>query len=592
MAFDTFITYSSKDKSTADAACATLEAAGIRCWIAPRDIQPGGEYGEAIIDAIDHCRVMVLIFSSSANASRQIHREIERAVSKGVPIIPVRIEDIPPTKSMEYFLGAIHWLDALTPPLEKHLQHLVDTVKALLNVNAGEPAAGTVPHIYISYRRPSSVSAGRIYDRLSMELGGNVWMDIHSVPSGADFHEHNRNALKQSDIMVVVIGLGWLNRLNDDGDHVRMELESALQRGISIIPVLVDGASMPEPDELPKTIRDLAFRNAATITSGRDFDAGMERLTRSLAEIAYSSRSAPMASTAARPEKSASRSRSPAALSPQPPVQDTIEFGVSFSPGVGTASVFIVDAWIFRREDRANALDRAKQARSDANFRTGGAALISRGTLVTVRLKVPYCKVEPASQSIVWDGGITNVPFTVSAPEPLPSGNLIGTCSFFVGGLRIGYVAFEMAPTGGVALTTAIKSAFASYASTDRRRVLARVQGIEKLRVKVFMDVRDLRANDPYPSDLLKQIDSSDVLYLFWSRHASRSPWVEREWRYGMERKGAHFIDPVPLVDPRKVPPPKGLAEIKHFNDWTLAYLEYEKSLSGWDRLRAWLCGD
>ena len=140
MAFDTFISYSSKDKTTADAVCAVLEQAGIRCWIAPRDIRPGGEYGGAIIEAIDQCRVMVLIFSSSANNSRQIHREIERAVSKGVPIIPVRIEEAVPTKSMEYFLGAIHRLDALTPPLENHLQRLAETVKALLRVDTAVPS--------------------------------------------------------------------------------------------------------------------------------------------------------------------------------------------------------------------------------------------------------------------------------------------------------------------------------------------------------------------------------------------------------------------------------------------------------------------
>jgi hypothetical protein len=135
MPFDAFISYSSKDKTAADAACAVLEGAGVRCWIAPRDIRPGGQYGAAIIDAIDHCRVMILIFSSSANDSQQIHREIERAVAKGMPIVPVRIEEVTPTKSMEYFLGAIHWLDALTPPIEKHLQQLVGTVTAILQAD-------------------------------------------------------------------------------------------------------------------------------------------------------------------------------------------------------------------------------------------------------------------------------------------------------------------------------------------------------------------------------------------------------------------------------------------------------------------------
>ena len=142
MTFDAFISYSSKDKTAAVAACAVLEGAGVRCWIAPRDIRPGGEYGAAIIDAIDQCRVMILIFSSSANDSRQIHREIERAVTKGVPIVPVRIEEVVPTKSMEYFLGAIHWLDALTPPVEEHLQRLAETVKAILQATV---PAGSAP---------------------------------------------------------------------------------------------------------------------------------------------------------------------------------------------------------------------------------------------------------------------------------------------------------------------------------------------------------------------------------------------------------------------------------------------------------------
>jgi TIR domain/VHL beta domain len=141
MPFDAFISYSSKDKITADACCAVLEGAGVRCWIAPRDVRPGTEYGAAIIDGIQQSRLMVLIFSSSSNSSSQIHREIERAVSKGMPIIPVRIEEIVPTKSLEYFLGAIHWLDALTPPIENHLQQLSETVKAILQVAASTRSA-------------------------------------------------------------------------------------------------------------------------------------------------------------------------------------------------------------------------------------------------------------------------------------------------------------------------------------------------------------------------------------------------------------------------------------------------------------------
>jgi len=163
MALDTFISYSHQDKTAADAACAVLERAGVRCWIAPRDIRPGQEYGHAIIEAIDQCRVMVLIFSANANDSRQIHREIERAVSKGVPIIPLRIEEVVPTRSMEYFLGAIHWLDALTPPLEKHLQQLAEAVKALLQIDISRPTASLRDNgSQVSFKvRPAEVAVQR-----------------------------------------------------------------------------------------------------------------------------------------------------------------------------------------------------------------------------------------------------------------------------------------------------------------------------------------------------------------------------------------------------------------------------------------------
>src|SRR6516165_7062814 len=147
MQFDAFISYASADKTAADAACAVLEACGIRCWVAPRDISPGREYAAAIIDAIDRCRVMVLIFSSNANDSSQVRREIERAASKGVAIMPVRIEKVMPTKSMEYFLGDIHWLDAMTPPIENHLQQLAVSIKALLNANAAVAGAMSAPDL-------------------------------------------------------------------------------------------------------------------------------------------------------------------------------------------------------------------------------------------------------------------------------------------------------------------------------------------------------------------------------------------------------------------------------------------------------------
>jgi hypothetical protein len=144
MAHDVFISYSTKDKSAADAACAALEAEGIRCWIAPRDILPGQEYPAAIVKAISETRVFVLLLSGSANASPQISREVERAVNRGAPVIPVRLEDVKPTASLEYLINTPQWLDAFTPPLEPHLAYLTRVVRTLLG-EGDAPASTVVP---------------------------------------------------------------------------------------------------------------------------------------------------------------------------------------------------------------------------------------------------------------------------------------------------------------------------------------------------------------------------------------------------------------------------------------------------------------
>jgi hypothetical protein len=136
MEFDVFISHSSKDKTMADAVCAKLEEAGIRCWIAPRDIKAGMTWSGEIKKAIDQCKVMVLVFSSNANESVQIIREVEAAVHCGKPILPLRIENILPSDSMAFFMNAVHWLDAISEPQERSLEKLVQAVSALLGVES------------------------------------------------------------------------------------------------------------------------------------------------------------------------------------------------------------------------------------------------------------------------------------------------------------------------------------------------------------------------------------------------------------------------------------------------------------------------
>ena len=143
MARDVFISYSQPDHNCAHELVERLEGQGVDCWIAPRDIAPSADWAAEIVDAISSARVMILVYSANSNLSPQVRREVERAVHKQLSILTFRIEDVPPSKSLEFFLSAQHWMDAFQPPREPHYARLCAYVKAQLS--SSEPAVGAVP---------------------------------------------------------------------------------------------------------------------------------------------------------------------------------------------------------------------------------------------------------------------------------------------------------------------------------------------------------------------------------------------------------------------------------------------------------------
>ena len=136
MAHDIFLSYSTRDQAAADMICQALEGAGVKCWIAPRDIAAGSQWGGSIVNAIEASRAVLVIFSEKSNDSPQVVREMECAVAKRLPLIPVRIADAMPTKDMEYFLGVSHWLNAYPKPLPAYLPQIVTTTERVLKGEA------------------------------------------------------------------------------------------------------------------------------------------------------------------------------------------------------------------------------------------------------------------------------------------------------------------------------------------------------------------------------------------------------------------------------------------------------------------------
>lgn len=132
MAHEVFISYSLKDKESANKVCDVLEGKGIKCWIAPRDVAPGAKYARAIISALASSRLVVLVFSSHTNQSEHVESEIDYAYNKHIPIITLRLEDAALSQSLEYYLSKSQWFDALTPPLEKHVNVLSESVRLFL----------------------------------------------------------------------------------------------------------------------------------------------------------------------------------------------------------------------------------------------------------------------------------------------------------------------------------------------------------------------------------------------------------------------------------------------------------------------------
>ena len=134
MAHQIFISYAAEDKPVADAVCEAVEREGIKCWYAPRDVAYGRDFEESIVDAISGSQLIILVLTSHSNSSAHVKREIQNACLEevSVPVLPFRVEDVPLNKALRYYIGSVHWLDAITPPLEPHLRLLVDHVKARL----------------------------------------------------------------------------------------------------------------------------------------------------------------------------------------------------------------------------------------------------------------------------------------------------------------------------------------------------------------------------------------------------------------------------------------------------------------------------
>ncbi len=132
---DVFISYSKYNRQYADAICNYLEREGIRCWYAPRNIMPGRDWAGEIVRGIESCKIFVLVLSPNSNESEQVKREVNLSVNNRLTLINFIVENTEISKSLEYYLSTVHWIDAISKPMEDHLKKLVNAVSAVLELS-------------------------------------------------------------------------------------------------------------------------------------------------------------------------------------------------------------------------------------------------------------------------------------------------------------------------------------------------------------------------------------------------------------------------------------------------------------------------
>lgn len=134
---DVFISYEHQSKSIADNICAYLEAKGVRCWYAPRDVV--GPYADAIVKAIEECKVFVLILNHNSSESVHVLNEVEMAYKRimdgNLTLVPFKVDDGTLSKSMEYYVKRLHWIDAVSASLEQAIDQLYRQLVPILGLN-------------------------------------------------------------------------------------------------------------------------------------------------------------------------------------------------------------------------------------------------------------------------------------------------------------------------------------------------------------------------------------------------------------------------------------------------------------------------
>jgi hypothetical protein len=263
-----------------------------------------------------------------------------------------------------------------------------------------------------------------------------------------------------------------------------------------------------------------------------------------------------------------------------------VDFSVFAPRHIAPGESFVLNLWVHLREQIEAVMELAQLLQPSKPVGLRAGVPVELGAEIVLRLHLSTLDVKDEFDKITWTGQPSNASFRVNVPSDATTVTHNGHFDVYAAGIRIARVLFEITLSPEELSTSQerllsrlerLRSAFASYSSVDRVDVLGRIQGMKKIApdLEVFLDALSLRSGDLWESRLAEEVVSKDIFYLFWSRNASGSTWVRKEWQHALATRGIDYIDPVPLETPELAPPPDELGAL-HFGDAfsTFAFLQ------------------
>jgi DNA-directed RNA polymerase specialized sigma24 family protein len=268
-----------------------------------------------------------------------------------------------------------------------------------------------------------------------------------------------------------------------------------------------------------------------------------------------------------------------------PKTPDFVHFSAFVPIRVRPQTTFLLEIWAYLESQRQEVLANASRRSQLSDGGQAGPIRIARGAAIGLKLVLPGFEIQRNRQTLWWTGTPANVSFVVRSAAPDQEELQYGWVEIIRNQTPVATIVFEVRVSAQTDAGTDTREAdaqyvrtiFASYASEDRPEVLLWARGAKEAGVDVFLDVVSLREGQDWEKVLWEQVPSKDRFCLFWSEPASKSVWVEKEWRCALNKRGIDYIRPIPFADPRNVPPPRELAKSKHFNDLLWMVSEYER---------------